>query len=609
MFETEANELVASSSEIPEDVLARFSESRRTVTHRTLIPWGEHCTECVWPTCYNTCELYLARVDGRCRRFVEGMVRLDYPAALNSYILKIRFRRWAKLWSPATLRTCSLSGADRAERRDQMAAAWIRAVPVRGLRKFTSLKRYALKKRRAMRNGGSSVRPDCLLIECYNPNAGDVSMTVAIRRDGNPIQFQAAAVMKPGFNRHRITVEEIERLVDLSGHFHIEVTPNDIPEGLTLYFGALDFVVGSAFVTTESDAAKKNDKPQICKCVIWDLDNTLWDGTLVEDGPERLRLKPGIPEILKALDERGILLSIASKNTAEDAMAVLRRFSLDEYFLCPQISWQPKSQGVRRIAASLNIGLDSLRFIDDSPFERAEVGSNCPGLVVIDAEDYAQILGRPDCQYPVTEESRKRRLLYRDQQRRVEAERGFQGDYLNFLKDCDLKLTIRPMGEENIERVHELTQRTNQMNFSGNRYSRNQLMDLLRRDDLDTYVLDCSDRFGSYGTIGFGLVRRDEVRMTDLMFSCRVQGKRVEHAFVSYLINRYREGRRLEFLVDYRKTAKNIVPGKVFDDLGFQRYGDCDGAARLVFPVDASVPEEGIVTIEDERTHLCDSRG
>jgi len=608
MFESEVNDTFAPSSEIPPAMLERFSESRQTVTHRTVIPWGEHCTECVWPTCYTTCELYKPRTDGRCRRFVDGMVRLDHPGALNTYVLKVRFRRWAKLWSFATLETRSLSSADTAERRDNFVGARIRAVPFPPLRKFASLKRYAQKKRRAMRKTGSSVRPHYLLVECYNPNAEDVSMTVAIRRDGNPIHFQAATVMRHGFNRHRMPVDEIERLVDLSGHFHIEITPNDAPEGLTLYFGALDFVVDRTLAESKSTAVGKRERVQVCKCVVWDLDNTLWDGILVEDGPERLRLKPGVPEILRALDERGILLSIASKNSAEDAIAVLRQFGLDEYFLYPQISWRPKSQGVRQIAASLNIGLDSLRFIDDSPFEREEVASGCAGVVVIDAKDYGRLLDRPDCQCPVTEESRKRRSLYRDQQRRQVAEREFSGEYFAFLKDCGLKLKIRQMDEENIERVHELTQRTNQMNFSGNRYSRNQLADLIRTGDMDTYVLDCSDRFGSYGTIGFCVVNRAEVRMTDLMFSCRVQGKRVEHAFVSYLIDRYREGSRLEFLVDYRKTAKNKVPGKVFEDLGFQTRGDCDGVTRLAFSTGARVPDEGIVTIEDQRTHAASGR-
>ena len=118
MYESEANRGHAPADEVPSDVMVRFSETRQSVTRRTLIPWGEHCTECVWPTCYSTCDLYSPRMDGRCRRFVEGMVRVDAPGSLNSYLLKISFKRWAKLWSAANLAMYSSRyGGKRVERR------------------------------------------------------------------------------------------------------------------------------------------------------------------------------------------------------------------------------------------------------------------------------------------------------------------------------------------------------------------------------------------------------------------------------------------------------------------------------------------------------------
>ena len=595
MYESEANCCFAPSSEVPPDVLARFLESRKTVTERTLIPWGEHCTECSWPTCYATCELYEPRLDGRCRRFVEGMVRINAPGGLNSYLLKIGFRRWAKLWSPANLKMCSLPAAERAERLDRLAAACIRAIPIAPLRHFVSLKRYSMKKRRVMRDVCSAKRPDFLLIECFSPNTSDVPMTVVLRSERSRITFQMLLAMRPGFNRHRIELCRIAAVVDLEGQFQIELAPNDNPEGLTLYFGAMDFVVEPGLAGAAVAAQAK-----LCKCVVWDLDNTLWDGTLIEDGPARLRLKAGVVDVLKGLNDRGILLSVASKNNREDALAVLRHFGIEDYFLFPQISWNPKGQALRQIATSLNIGIESLLFVDDSPFEREEVRSACPGVLVVDAAESSRILDRPECQTPVTEESRKRRLLYRDQQRREEAQRDFRGEYEAFLRDCQLRLTVRPIGEANIERVYELTQRTNQMNFSGNRYSRSQLLDLLKSGDTDTFVLDCQDRFGRYGTVGFCVVSRPDARMTDLMFSCRVQGKRVEHAFLSHLINKYRQMSACEFCVSYRKTAKNAESARVFDDLGFQKRGEVDGISQLAFPPDIEVPCDGIVAIEDE---------
>ena len=146
MYESEADLVIISGTEVPKDIAARFAESRKTVTKRTLIPWSEHCTECVWPTCYTTCDLYSPRKDGKCRRFVEGMVRVDCPEALNSYLVKIRFKRWGKLWSLGNLKLHSLTEADRAERRDFRVAKSIRSVPLNGLRNLLAQKRYSLKK-------------------------------------------------------------------------------------------------------------------------------------------------------------------------------------------------------------------------------------------------------------------------------------------------------------------------------------------------------------------------------------------------------------------------------------------------------------------------------
>jgi hypothetical protein len=93
MYETEANLTVESKGQLPQEVLSAFGSLGGKILFRTVLPWGEHCTECVWPTCYSTCDLYSPRQDGRCRRFKDGMVRIESPSAVNSYILKIRFKR------------------------------------------------------------------------------------------------------------------------------------------------------------------------------------------------------------------------------------------------------------------------------------------------------------------------------------------------------------------------------------------------------------------------------------------------------------------------------------------------------------------------------------
>ena len=154
-----------------------------------------------------------------------------------------------------------------------------------------------------------------------------------------------------------------------------------------MFFGLLDFVQ----CKPQPKAGSKEGKARV-KCIVWDLDNTLWDGILVEDGAEKLRLKPGIAEVIKSLDRRGILHSIASKNNFDEAMAVLKSHQLDEYFLHPQISWAPKSEAMKAIAQKLNIGIDTLMLVDDSDFERAEVQAACPTVMVLACR---QVFGDP----------------------------------------------------------------------------------------------------------------------------------------------------------------------------------------------------------------------
>ena len=147
-----------------------------------------------------------------------------------------------------------------------------------------------------------------------------------------------------------------------------------------------------------------------------------------------------------------------------------------------------------------------------------------------------------DCQGSDTAEAANRRALYKQELERqlVEEQYGDEG-YVEFLRDCNIELEIQPMQPENLDRVHELAQRTNQLNFSGNRYTREQLEAMLDNGNYETYVLSCRDRFGDYGTVGFCVVDRHEPRVLDLAFSCRIQNKRVEHAFLSHLLHEYRQ--------------------------------------------------------------------
>ncbi|MGE5723648.1 MAG: hypothetical protein ACM34G_00630, partial [Acidobacteriota bacterium] len=135
------------------------------------------------------------------------------------------------------------------------------------------------------------------------------------------------------------------------------------------------------------------------------------------------------------------------------------------------------------------------------------------------------------------------------------------------------------------------------MNFSGNRYRRDVLQQMLNSETLDLHVLHCQDRFGSYGVVGFAVVDKLQPRITDLMFSCRIQGKRVEHAFLTVLLKRYISQSGKDLFADYRKTERNAPAGRVFEDLGFEKVGKNNGVATLVFRKHKPVHDDDIVQV------------
>lgn len=220
-------------------------------------------------------------------------------------------------------------------------------------------------------------------------------------RRGGGASFQTKIVAVPGYSRSQISVSEIFRATNSHEAFEVEIVPSVVEGEPILYFGLIDFVKEHR-VPTMSDNKSQGELPAArgagIKCLVWDLDNTLWQGILIEDGPQKVRVRTEVVDIIKEADERGILNSIASKNNHEEAMSVLRAYGLEEFFLYPQIRWQPKSKSLLEIARLLNIGVDSLALVDDQVFEREEVRSVLPdaGARILTVERAVQRIRNQD---------------------------------------------------------------------------------------------------------------------------------------------------------------------------------------------------------------------
>ncbi|MCP4261664.1 MAG: HAD-IIIC family phosphatase [Planctomycetes bacterium] len=300
-------------------------------------------------------------------------------------------------------------------------------------------------------------------------------------------------------------------------------------------------------MTTENIAlSEKNDKK--IKCVVWDLDNTLWNGVLLED--DQVSLRDGVTDIIKMLDSRGILQSVASKNEHSHALAQLETFGLSEYFLYPQINWSSKSQNIETIAKKINIGIDTFAFIDDQPFEREEVNFSLPDMLCIDAADINELLDMPEMNPRfITDESSKRRLMYLRDIERDEIEEDFVGPKEDFLATLNMVLTIAQAQEEDLKRAEELTVRTHQLNTTGDTYSYEELDRFRQSDKHILLVAGLEDKYGTYGKIGLTLIEcHEDVWMIKLLLmSCRVMSRGVGSVMINHLRNEARKkGVRLQ---------------------------------------------------------------
>lgn len=316
------------------------------------------------------------------------------------------------------------------------------------------------------------------------------------------------------------------------------------------------------------------------KCLIWDLDNTLWDGVLLESGG--VKLKEGIKEIFAELDRRGILLSIASKNQPEDAIPLLKELRLWDYFLYPQIGWRSKAESVKAISQALNIGIDSLAFIDDQDFEREEVSFHYPEVMTIDAADYQNLTEMPEFMPKfVTADSRLRREMYRSDLNRKQEEADFTGSSEEFLETLNMELTIAPVCHGDLERVEELTQRTNQLNSTGVTYGFEELESYIASEDHVFLVASLEDKFGTYGKIGIVLLEetQDELRIKLLLMSCRVMTRGIGSALLVHIIKLAAEkGKRLA--ADFIHTGKNRVMYVTYKLMGFEEENPEDSEAE-----------------------------
>jgi FkbH-like protein len=322
------------------------------------------------------------------------------------------------------------------------------------------------------------------------------------------------------------------------------------------------------------------------KCVIWDLDNTLWDGICLEDA--QVTLKPGIREVLALIQSRGIVQSVASKNEPA-ALDFVMRFDLNEFFVYPQVNWSPKEENIRAIATKLNIGLDAVAFVDDNPFELESVAQLLPGVRTYSALDYQRLPELAEMQMAYdTPEARERGRMYVDEAQRREAEDGFEGRKQEFMRSLQMRATPRIAEEAELPRISELVTRTNQFNSTGIRYTPEEIAAFFHSPEHTFHVVSLVDRFGDYGRCGVALIRSAPHlwSIEILLVSCRVAGRGLGTAFISHISNAAMAAGCSHLRAKYIRTDRNRQIGLLYKVMGFNRDAAQSNEESSVFVYD-----------------------
>lgn len=320
----------------------------------------------------------------------------------------------------------------------------------------------------------------------------------------------------------------------------------------------------------------------LIKCLVWDLDNTIWSGTLMEE--DRCRLKPGIKPILEELDHRGILHSIASTNDKDLTVKTLERKGIYHFFLYPQITWAKKVRSIQTIAENLNIGLGSIGFIDDEPYELEQVRQILPSVSTYPAREYKKLLERSELNPSFrTVESSQRRKMYIQESLRTEAQKKQGKSQKEFLRYCLTQLTIRKATEKDLPRILELMHRTHQLNTTGKIYEEGEVINFLTHPRFRIFVIELKDRFVDYGKIGVAICscHPDRWELISFLLSCRVLTRGIGYFFLSWLQHQtYRSGAR-ELLGHFTKCERNSRMQLLYTLSGFRPKQQIDDGSRV----------------------------
>ncbi|WP_442508729.1 HAD-IIIC family phosphatase [Novipirellula sp. SH528] len=412
------------------------------------------------------------------------------------------------------------------------------------------------------------------------------------------------ADLKPG-GLHWLLGKMNDRLIDRLGHSNQSFVLNaskwiEKCEGTAFdprlwYMGKIPFH-RAVFQHAAEEIAGAVDAVagRVKKLLVLDLDDTLWGGIVGEVGWQNIRLGghdaigeafKDFQKSLKRLKQQGVLLAIASKNEEAVALTAIRenpemQLEIDD-FVAWRINWNDKARNILSIVDELNIGIDSVVFIDDNPVERQRVRDTCPGVLVpdwpTDKMQYVTALSKLRCfdKASATNEDAQRTKMYHAERDRSELKHNLES-VDQWLHSLDMVVEVAAVGKSNIKRATQLLNKTNQMNLSTRRLTESEFLDWCCGENREAFAFSVSDKFGDSGLTGLGSIEvvDDTAVITDFILSCRVFGRSVEDVILSTLIEAARRRGSKTIVANYVATEKNIVMLNFLENSEFSNVGN-----------------------------------
>lgn len=332
-------------------------------------------------------------------------------------------------------------------------------------------------------------------------------------------------------------------------------------------------------------------KSKMLKCLIWDADETLWDGTITEG---EVVLPPGRYELCAELCRRGVVQAIASKNNISDILLKLEQFNLTPFFVANQADFDlPKSVMIEDIVQTLGLSkFSDVVFIDDQDFNLAEVNHSLPDVITALPTEIDSIVEKYFTKSSYNEEDEHRVRRYKEEVVRKTASHAYGSNYQEFLKNCGLQLELSRASDEDMPRVLDLVKRANRMSVLAQDFTPEQLSE--RQHQI--IVAKVKDNFGDYGLTGIVIASEDgsivnSVNLLGIVISCRMQGKGIGSSILGSIINA-NQGKLIECF--YRETEYNQGMKALFDWYKFStELTKVEGTTRFVNTINepVSLPE------------------